>query len=133
MMSLNRTYDFFNFNTVGQNGTVNVTVLVSPTLNYDPDAPISVAIQMDSQAPQTIAFIPLASPGTEPAAWGGMDGFAANNIVPIHTNWNAPPGEHTLTVSVEQRTEKVTWYCQTEFVSFSSRFGWCHQQCQCKR
>ncbi|EJD06971.1 uncharacterized protein FOMMEDRAFT_131740 [Fomitiporia mediterranea MF3/22] len=90
-------YDFYNFNTIGGNGTVSANVLVSPTLNFmGPDRPIKIAVQMDNQSPQTVAFIPPAPPGQLPAQWDGNDGFVANAAVSVLTNWTAPPGAHTL-------------------------------------
>ena len=81
------------------NDTVRADVLVSPTLNFMAvDEPIKIAVQMDEQSPQTIAFIPYADPGTLPAQWDGNDGFVANAIVNVTTNWTAAPGAHTLTV-----------------------------------
>ncbi|EJD06965.1 uncharacterized protein FOMMEDRAFT_102997 [Fomitiporia mediterranea MF3/22] len=90
-------YDFYNFNTINGTGNVSATVLVSPTLNFmGPDRPIKVAVQMDSQSPQTVAFIPSAPPGQLPPQWDGDDGFVANAIVNVVTSWSAPPGAHTL-------------------------------------
>lgn len=99
LTSLPSEYDFVNFNTIDGGGNVTTTVLVSPTLNFmGLDEPISIAVQLDDQTPQTVAFIPPAPPGTLPAQWGGDDGFAANSIVPVVTQWTANPGTHTLTV-----------------------------------
>jgi len=93
-------YDFYTFNTIGGAGNVTVHTLVSPTLNYiGPDEPIGLAVQMDSQAPQTVYFIPSAPPGQLPAQWDGNDGFVANSIVDAVTSFEAPPGAHTLKVS----------------------------------
>ena len=64
-----------------------------------PDRPLKIAIQMDDQTPQTVAFIPASAPGTQPAAWGGNDGFVANNAVFVPTSWTIAPGAHTLKVS----------------------------------
>ncbi|KAH8117845.1 hypothetical protein DFH11DRAFT_1839415 [Phellopilus nigrolimitatus] len=90
-------YDFLNFNTINDAGNVSATVLVSPSLNsMGPDRPIKIAVQMDSQVPQTVAFIPPSAPGTLPAQWDGNDGFVANAIVSVVTNWTASPGAHTL-------------------------------------
>ncbi|KAL5526413.1 hypothetical protein ACEPAF_8136 [Sanghuangporus sanghuang] len=90
-------YDFFNFNTINGSGIVSADVLVSPTLNsMGPDRPIKIAVQMDKQPPQTVAFIPSSAPGTLPAQWDGDDGFVANAIVSVVTNWTAYPGAHTL-------------------------------------
>ena len=55
---------------------------------------------MDEQSPQTIPFIPLSAPGTLPPEWDGTDGYVANAIVPVITDWPAPPGAHTLKVGV---------------------------------
>ena len=65
-----------------------------------PDRPIKVAVQVDSQTPQTVAFIPPSSPGTLPPQWDGNDGFVANAIVSVVTNWAAAPGAHTLKVNI---------------------------------
>ncbi|KAL5525645.1 hypothetical protein ACEPAG_6981 [Sanghuangporus baumii] len=90
-------YDFFNFNTIGGSGNVSANVLVSPTLNsMGPDRPIKLAVQMDDESSQTIAFIPPAPPGELPPQWDGNDGFVANSIVNVATSWSAPPGAHTL-------------------------------------
>ena len=94
-------YDFFTFNTINDAGNVTVHTLVSPTLNnLGPDEPIGLAVQLDSQAPQTVYFIPPAAPGQLPAQWDGNDGFVANSIVDAMTSFVAPPGAHTLKVSL---------------------------------
>lgn len=91
-------YDFFTFNSISN--SVTVTTLVSPSLNaYSTDRPVAVAIQVDSQPPQTKQFIPPAVPGQLPGAWGGLDGFVANSIVSVVTKFQAAPGAHTLKVS----------------------------------
>lgn len=64
-----------------------------------PNETVKIAVQIDDQAPQTVAFIPDSAPGTLPDAWDGNDGFAANAIVSVVTNWTASPGAHTLKVS----------------------------------
>ena len=100
-------YDFVNFNTINGGGNVSTTVLVSPTLNFlGLTEPVSIAVQMDDQSPQMVAFIPPAPPGTLPAAWSGDDGFAANSIVPVVTNWSATPGTHTLKVRTSNSFRK---------------------------
>lgn len=94
-----REYDFFTFNTLA-NDSVVVTTYVSPSLSANGlDRPIALAIQVDSQTPQTKYFIPASAPGTEPPQWDGLDGFVSNNIVPVVTEFTAPPGAHTLTVN----------------------------------
>jgi hypothetical protein len=43
--------------------------------------------------------MPDAPPGEQPAAWDGVDGFAANDIIPVNTKFiNVSPGKHTLKV-----------------------------------
>ncbi|KAF9221732.1 glycoside hydrolase family 115 protein [Gyrodon lividus] len=93
------TYDFYNFNTIGQAGNITITTYVAPSLNANgDDRPIAFAIQVDDEMAQTEYFIPYAAPGTLPAAWNGMDGFAATNIAPVRTNFIAPPGAHQLKI-----------------------------------
>ncbi|THH00581.1 hypothetical protein EW145_g7057 [Phellinidium pouzarii] len=92
-------YDFLNFNTINDGGNVSATLLVSPSLNsMGPDRPIKIAVQIDDQTPQTVAFIPPSAPGTLPPQWDGNDGFVANAIVSVVTNWSAPPGAHTFKI-----------------------------------
>ena len=91
-----REYDFVNFNTVDGNGTVGVTVFVSPSLNANgDDRPLAIGVQVDNDEPQTTYFIPPAAPGQEPDVWND---FVANSIVPVFGNFTAWPGEHTLKV-----------------------------------
>lgn len=91
-------YDFVNFNTVDGNGTVTVTVFMSPTLNANgDDRPVAIGVQVDDSDPQVTYFIPPAPPGQEPPQW---DDFVANEIVPVVGKFSAPPGKHTLTVCI---------------------------------
>jgi len=95
------TYAFYNFNTIGQAGNVTITTYVAPSLNANgDDRPLAFAIQVDDKMAQTEYFIPYAAPGTMPAAWGGMDGFAATNSVAVTTNFTAAPGAHELKIWV---------------------------------
>lgn len=71
-----------------------------------PDEPLKIAVQMDSQEPQTVVFIPASAPGTLPAAWDGLDGFAANAAVSVVTKWAASPGAHTLKVHPVDNTRR---------------------------
>ncbi|KAJ3487914.1 hypothetical protein NLI96_g3210 [Meripilus lineatus] len=101
-------YDFYTFNSIGGKGNIIVNTLVSPSLNaYSTDRPISVAVQVDSQPPQTTQFIPPAVPGNLPDAWDGVDGFVANSIVTVANNFTATPGAHILKVWMTEPTVVV--------------------------
>ena len=90
-------YDFYTFNSIQGSGGINVTLLVSPSLNsFGADRPIGLAIQVDNQPARANYFIPPAPPGKLPPQWSGNDGYVANAIVSVVTNWNAAPGAHTL-------------------------------------
>ncbi|KAL5525075.1 hypothetical protein ACEPAF_8944 [Sanghuangporus sanghuang] len=96
-------YDFFIFN-IPTTGLLNVTTLVSPSLNANgDDRQLGFAVQLDALPAQSEYFIPLAEPGELPDGWGGLDGFVANSIVSVQTNFNASegevaPGAHTLKI-----------------------------------
>ncbi|KAI0049026.1 glycoside hydrolase family 115 protein [Auriscalpium vulgare] len=93
----NLQYDFYNFNS--QNGTVIVTVLVSPSFNANgDDRPLGLGVQIDASAPQTTYFFPPAAPGQTPPQWDGNDGFVANGVISIIGTFPAAPGAHTLTL-----------------------------------
>ncbi|KAK7045404.1 hypothetical protein VNI00_007657 [Paramarasmius palmivorus] len=87
-------YDFYNFNT----SNMTVTVHISPSLNANGrDRPLAFAAQLDSSSIQPSYYMPFGVPGTEPAAWGGPDGFVANSIVSPKLTWqNVTAGAHTL-------------------------------------
>ncbi|KAJ7092468.1 hypothetical protein B0H15DRAFT_175137 [Mycena belliarum] len=86
-------YDFFNFN----GGNITVTALVSPSGNgLGADRPLGFAMQIDADTPQSNYFFPSATPGQEPAAWNGNDGFVANSIIPAANTFSVAPGAHTL-------------------------------------
>ena len=76
-----------------------MTAYVAPSLNANgKDRPLALALQVDSGTPVVNYFMPTAAPGALPAAWGGLDGFVANAIIPVSANFSAPPGAHTLKV-----------------------------------
>ncbi|THH28766.1 hypothetical protein EUX98_g5425 [Antrodiella citrinella] len=96
-------YDFFTFN--NNDGNVTVTTYVSPSLNaFDPDRPLGFAVQIDSEAPQSNYFMPLAPPGDEPDAWNE---FVSDSIVPTTNNFMAAPGAHTLKIWMIEPTVVV--------------------------
>ncbi|KAJ7488053.1 hypothetical protein FB451DRAFT_1126447 [Mycena latifolia] len=88
-------YDFLTFN----GGNITVTTYVSPSNNGNgADRPLGFAVQVDDAAPQSNYFFPPAVPGQQPAAWGGVDGFAANSIVSVVNKLSLAPGGHTLKI-----------------------------------
>ncbi|KAJ7245615.1 glycoside hydrolase family 115 protein [Mycena haematopus] len=88
-------YDFFTF--TDSNSTV--TTYVSPSNNgLGADRPLGFAVQVDSNAPQSNYFYPPAAPGLQPAAWDGLDGFAANSIIAVPNAMTLAPGAHTLKI-----------------------------------
>ncbi|KAG6899847.1 hypothetical protein C0993_006270 [Termitomyces sp. T159_Od127] len=93
-------YDFYNFNPMS--GNLTITTYVNPSFNAgEKDRPIGFAVQVDSQTPQALYFFPPAVPGGFPAAWGGNDGFAANNIISaVAKVTGVTPGPHTLKISM---------------------------------
>lgn len=96
--SVCREYDFFTFSETTEKTPVNV--YVSPSLNANgADRPLGVAIAVDGEVLSSY-FIPPAAPGDLPDAWGGLDGFVANSVVPIRLSFTGMnPGAHTLKVS----------------------------------
>ena len=81
---------------------------VAPSLNANgDDRPLAFAIQVDDEMAQTEYFIPYAAPGTMPAAWDGMDGFAATNSVAVMTNFTAAPGAHELKVGLRAGRDRT--------------------------
>jgi len=95
-------YDFCNFNTIGGEGNLTVTVLLTPSFNANgDDRPLGLAIQLDSGTPVASYPIAVAIPGGEPAGWDGLDGLVANSIAPSVTNFTGvSPGAHTLKISM---------------------------------
>lgn len=61
------------------------------------DRPMKFAVQIDSESPKEVSYIPPTAVGTMPAAQGGNDGWAANNVIQVTTNHSdIGPGAHTL-------------------------------------
>ncbi|KAL0573071.1 hypothetical protein V5O48_008897 [Marasmius crinis-equi] len=79
---------------------MTVVAYISPSLNANGrDRPLAYAMQLDDKDVQSSYYMPFGAPGTEPAAWGGSDGFVANSIVTANLTWsNVSPGAHTLKV-----------------------------------
>ncbi|KAF5353373.1 hypothetical protein D9756_008047 [Leucocoprinus leucothites] len=97
-------YDFFNFNTIGGSGNITVTALMTPSNNANgPDRPLTIAVGLDSQTPVVHQPMPDALPGKQPAAWSGVDGFVANAIIPVQTQFKGvSPGKHTIKIMMTE-------------------------------
>lgn len=95
-----REYDFFNFNTFqGNNGSIDVILYLSPSLNANTDAqPLAYSIHIDSQVPTSVVPVgPEVVPGGLPDGW---DGWVANSIITVSTIFEGiSRGNHTLKVS----------------------------------
>ncbi|KAI0742887.1 hypothetical protein C8Q80DRAFT_1191287 [Daedaleopsis nitida] len=101
-------YDFLLFNTLGQAGNVSITTMVSTSLNSQgDDRPLGIALQIDDGEPQTNHFVPPATPGNLPDAWGGLDGWVANSIIEVPMVFPVQPGAHTLKVWMIEPTVVV--------------------------
>lgn len=104
LSSLDREYDFFNFNSFqGNNNSINVILYLSPSLNANTDAqPLAYSIQVDSKAPITVVPVGPEVPGGLPDGWDGLDGWVANSIITVSTIFKGVSrGNHTLKVSCE--------------------------------
>ncbi|CCM00698.1 uncharacterized protein FIBRA_02738 [Fibroporia radiculosa] len=92
-------YDFYNLHTYNDSGNITVTTYLAVTLNtLGPDRPVALGFQVDADEPQVDYFVPNVTPGTMPAAWNGVDGWAATNVIPITLSFYAEPGAHTFTL-----------------------------------
>ncbi|KAI0830304.1 hypothetical protein BC628DRAFT_1357337 [Trametes gibbosa] len=101
-------YDFYLFNTFKQGGNVTVKTFVSPSLNgLGDDRPLGLALQIDDGTPQTNYFVPAATPGSLPGAWGGADGWVAKSIIEVPMVFPVEPGAHTLKVWMIEPTVVV--------------------------
>ncbi|EKM75377.1 hypothetical protein AGABI1DRAFT_132277 [Agaricus bisporus var. burnettii JB137-S8] len=97
-------YDFFTFNTIAGSGNITVTALLSPSNNAQgQDNPLTVAVALDSEEPIVHQPMPDSAAGKQPAAWDGVNGFAANNIIPVETKFtNVSAGKHTFKIMMTQ-------------------------------
>lgn len=78
---------------------MTITTLVSPSLNgLGDDRPLGLALQVDDGTRQTNYFVPAATPGSLPSAWGGQDGWVAKSIIEVPMVFSVQPGAHTLKV-----------------------------------
>ena len=94
------------------------TILAPILNNMGPDRPMKIAIQMDDQEPQTIAFIPNYAPGSLPSTWQGNDGYISNAAIDVNTVWSASPGAHTLKVWMVEPSVIVQKIVISKFILF---------------
>ncbi|CAE6342716.1 unnamed protein product [Rhizoctonia solani] len=91
-------YDFYTFATPSS-GTVSLTSYISPAFNgLGNTRRVAFAVQIDSNAIQTIYYSPATSSRTTPAGWDGSDGWVANSVVRYKTTHSVSPGAHTLKI-----------------------------------
>ena len=84
--------------------------MLSPALNnMGPDEPLGIGIQLDDQSPVAQYYIPPAAPGAVPPTWDGNDGYIANAIINVPTNWTISPGQHTLKVCLSFSRYALVW------------------------
>ncbi|KAJ2928398.1 hypothetical protein H1R20_g8706, partial [Candolleomyces eurysporus] len=95
-------YDFFNFNTIGGSGNLNVTLYLSPSLNAATDQkPLAFGVALDSGVPIRVQPVPASSRKDKPLGWDTEDGWVANSInTQTVTFTGVTPGPHTLKVSM---------------------------------
>ncbi|RXW16249.1 hypothetical protein EST38_g9605 [Candolleomyces aberdarensis] len=95
-------YDFFNFNTIGGSGNLNVTLYLSPSLNAATDQkPLAFGVALDSGAPIRVQPVPASSRKDKPLGWGSECGWVANSINTQNITFTGvTPGAHTLKVSM---------------------------------
>ena len=78
-METHREYDFYTF-TSPTGGKISLTSYISPALNGNGnDRPVGFAVQVDSEAPQSIYYSPVTPARNVPAGWDGANGWVANS------------------------------------------------------
>ncbi|KAG8724792.1 hypothetical protein FRC09_014214 [Ceratobasidium sp. 395] len=91
-------YDFYTF-TAPASGNVSLTSYISPAFNGNGNnRRVAFAVQIDSEAPQSIYYSPITSSRSTPAGWDGSDGWVANSVIKVKTSHVAKPGAHTLKI-----------------------------------
>jgi hypothetical protein len=89
-------YDFYTFTPTTKEKGLNLTLILSPTLNINPKKPVAYVAQIDDMTEQRRQFVIDQKQPDFPVNWG----FAvADNAWRNTTNWGAvAPGKHTLKV-----------------------------------
>ncbi len=94
------SYDFWTSgDALSSNGTVQVTVQIGPSLNFQVGQQNMFAIQLDSQSAKTITPVPPSSPGTLPSDWNSIVASEIRNVsMMMEMEDGLIPGKHTIKV-----------------------------------
>lgn len=85
-------YDVYAFN---PHDKANITLYLSPTLNFDPDRPLRYAVAVNDDTPVENLYVPSARPLDMPAGWGQAVSDAAWKKTTTH---RVPAGKSTIKV-----------------------------------
>ena len=89
-------YDFYTFTPTTPAKGLNVTLILSPTLNVNPKKPLAYVVQVDDLQTQRRQFVTDQKQPDFPVGWGVA---VAQNAWLNTTTWGAvQPGRHTLRV-----------------------------------
>ena len=87
-------YDFYTFTPTTDAKGLNVTLILSPTLNVNPKVPLAYVAQVDDLPEQRRQYVIDQKQPDFPVGWGTA---VAQNAWYNTTNWGAvEPGKHTL-------------------------------------
>jgi hypothetical protein len=89
-------YDFYTFTSTTAAKGLNVTLILSPTLNINPKKPLAYVVQIDDLTQQRRQFVTDQKQPDFPVGWGTA---VAQNAWLNTTSWGAvDKGKHTLRV-----------------------------------
>jgi hypothetical protein len=87
-------YDFYTFTPTTKDKGLNLTLILSPTLNVNPKKPVAYVAQIDDMPQMRRQFVTDQKQPDFPVGWGVA---VAENAWRNTTNWGAvAPGKHTL-------------------------------------
>lgn len=87
-------YDFYTFTPTTSAKGLNLTLILSPTLNINPKKPLAYVAQIDDKEQQRREFVTDQKQPEFPVGWGTA---VAQNAWLNTTNWgDVSPGKHTL-------------------------------------
>lgn len=94
-------YDFYSFTPTNSTSPGNITLHLSPNLNFNSDvAPLRYAIAIDEEAPQVVQFVSNTTGGALPVGWldsvaDAIWGVSGNSTTTQHI---VPTGGHRLRI-----------------------------------